>query len=48
MSDDLLAHLTPVGWQHVNLTGDYLWNADTSMSPDGLRPLRNGASLLAA
>jgi hypothetical protein len=25
--DNLLAHLSPVGWEHVNLTGDYVWAA---------------------
>ncbi|MFO4987155.1 Tn3 family transposase, partial [Salmonella enterica subsp. enterica serovar 1,4,[5],12:i:-] len=25
VSDDHLAHLSPLGWQHINLTGDYLW-----------------------
>ncbi len=24
----LLGHFAPVGWQHINLTGDYLWDAD--------------------
>ncbi len=38
--DALLAHVTPVGWQHINLTGDYLWGADTSLGQDGFRPLR--------
>src|SRR6185437_7810905 len=40
--DSLLAHLSPLGWEHVNLTGDYVWAARSSMSknPDGLRPLR--------
>ncbi|WP_010219956.1 Tn3 family transposase [Sphingomonas sp. PAMC 26621] len=35
----LLQHLSPLGWQHINLTGDYLWtDADI---PDGkLRGLR--------
>ncbi len=23
--DHLLAHLSPLGWEHVNLTGDYVW-----------------------
>lgn len=38
----LLAHLSPLGWEHVNLTGDYVWGASHSMSEntDGLRPLR--------
>lgn len=41
--DALLAHLAPLGWQHINLTGDYLWGADGGLGPDGFRPLR-GAS----
>src|SRR4051794_35759430 len=41
--DALLAHLAPLAWQHINLTGDYLWGADTGTGPDGFRPLR-GAS----
>jgi TnpA family transposase len=38
--DELLAHLAPLGWQHINLTGDYLWGADASLGPDGFRPLK--------
>jgi len=38
--DALLAHLAPLGWQHINLTGDYLWNADPIFGLDGFRPLR--------
>ena len=26
--DQLLAHLSPLGWGHVNLTGDYIWSAE--------------------
>jgi len=37
--DALLRHLAPLGWQHVNLTGDYLWNSPP-LQPDGFRPLR--------
>ena len=39
--DALLAHLWPVGWQHINLTGDYLWDGDIGLAPDGFRPLRS-------
>jgi len=39
--DALLAHLAPSGWQHINLTGDYLWGTDGSLGPDGFRPLRH-------
>jgi TnpA family transposase len=38
--DGLLAHLAPLGWQHINLTGDYLWGTDVGLGPDGFRPLR--------
>ena len=40
--DNLLAHLSPLGWEHVNLTGDYIWGAEqrASETSDGLRPLR--------
>jgi hypothetical protein len=39
--DALLAHLDPIGWQHVNLTGDYLWGAGASLGPAGFRALRD-------
>lgn len=42
--DALLAHLAPLGWQHINLTGDYLWGADAGVGPDGFRPLRRSAA----
>jgi TnpA family transposase len=45
--DPLLAHLAPVGWQHINLTGDYLWNADVQLAPDGFRQLRAPATITA-
>src|ERR1700730_3477254 len=42
--DHLLAHLSPLGWEHVNLTGDYVWSADRRMAnADGYRPLRTAS-----
>jgi len=40
--DHLLAHLSPLGWEHVNLTGDYVWGTDQTASEtdDGFKPLR--------
>jgi TnpA family transposase len=40
--DNLLAYLSPLGWEHVNLTGDYIWITDQSATAptDRLRPLR--------
>jgi hypothetical protein len=34
--DDLLAHVAPLGWEHIALTGDYIWNPGP-----GFRPLRD-------
>ncbi len=41
--DHLLAHLSPLGWEHVNLTGDYVWGSSQIPSENtvGLRPLRS-------
>jgi TnpA family transposase len=41
--DHLLAHLSPLGWEHVNLTGDYVWatSDEVSETRDGFRPLRS-------
>jgi TnpA family transposase len=40
--DHLLVHLSPLGWEHINLTGDYVWVGVEQMTenPDGFRPLR--------
>ncbi len=38
--DNVLRHLWPLGWDHINLTGDYRWSADNPKSSDQLRPLR--------
>lgn len=43
--DDLVRHVAPLGWEHISLTGDYIW-PPTSMS--GPRPLREKPSMLAA
>ena len=40
---ELLPHLSPLGWQHINLTGDYLWAATTAEAI-GPRPLRLGTA----
>lgn len=35
-----LAHIAPLGWQHVNLTGDYLWTDNQPLDSDGYRPMQ--------
>jgi TnpA family transposase len=37
--DDLLAHVAPLGWEHIALTGDYVWTDSNAIS--GFRPLRD-------
>lgn len=46
--DKLLNHLAPLGWQHVNLTGDYLWGATPALAPAEFRVLRTAPDRLAA
>ncbi|MBO0739507.1 MAG: Tn3 family transposase [Alphaproteobacteria bacterium] len=52
VADELVAHLSPLGWEHVNLTGDYIWAEayEVSENHDGYRPLRTAPDpdLLAA
>ena len=43
-----LAHLSPLGWEHINLTGDYHWETALSFGPDQFRPLRTHAYDFAA
>ena len=37
--DELLAHVAPLGWEHVSLIGDYLWG-EVGQSREAFRPLR--------
>jgi TnpA family transposase len=43
--DELLAHVAPLGCEHVGLTGDCSW-ADTLPGRDDFRPLRDSRSAL--
>jgi len=38
--EPLLKYLSPLGWEHFNLTGDYLWRSNIKVGPDKFRPLR--------
>jgi TnpA family transposase len=46
--DAFLGHIAPLGWRHINLTGDYHWASRTVLEPDGFRPLRPRPPALAA
>jgi len=40
IDDTLLSHLSPLGWEHINLTGDYIWQQDKRVERGRFRPLR--------
>jgi TnpA family transposase len=40
VDENLLQHLSPLGWEHINLTGDYLWPQNTRGKKGSYRPLR--------
>ena len=39
IDDEALAHLSPIGWEHINLTGDYTWQAAGPLRKGSFRPL---------
>ena len=41
--DAMLAHLSPLGWEHINLMGDYVWGGELELARplSELRPLRD-------
>jgi TnpA family transposase len=38
--ETLLQHLSPLAWEHINLTGDYSWRQSRALKKSGYRPLR--------
>jgi Tn3 transposase DDE domain len=40
--DDLLAHIAPLGWEHIAFNGDYIWPAEPLK--DGFRSLQDTRS----
>ena len=41
VDESLLQHLSPMGWEHINLTGDYVWPASKHLQKAKFRPLRS-------
>jgi len=37
---NLLKHLSPLGWEHINLTGDYIWQQNKFLCNGNFRPLQ--------
>ncbi len=40
VDESLLQHLSPLGWDDINLTGDYTWKPHRSAEKGQFRPLR--------
>ncbi len=40
VDETLLPHLSPLGWEHINLTGDYIWPQSHQVQQGQFRPLR--------
>uniref|UniRef100_UPI000A9F938C Tn3 family transposase n=1 Tax=Phormidesmis priestleyi TaxID=268141 RepID=UPI000A9F938C len=40
MDESLLKHLSPLGWEHINLTGDYVWQQHKQVGQGKFRSLR--------
>lgn len=40
IDENLLPHISPLGWEHINLTGDYTWQQDKLVEQGKFRPLR--------
>jgi ribosomal protein L20 len=39
VDDKLLSNLSPLGWEHINLTGDYIWRQSKRVEKGKFRPL---------
>ena len=39
----VIPQLSPLGWDHINLTGDYVWSDSLSLDAEGFMPLRQVA-----
>jgi len=40
LNADWYEYLSPLGWEHINLTGDYIWHEDKKVQQGKFRPLR--------
>ena len=41
INDQLLSHLSLLGWEHINLNGDYVWRNNLKLGTGKYRPLRS-------
>jgi TnpA family transposase len=45
---EIAKHVAPLGWEHIGLTGDYVWSSADLPADGSFRPLRRKESMLAA
>ena len=38
VNEYLFAHLSPLGWEHINLTGDHVWHSNKRVAKGRFRP----------
>ncbi|MCD4645815.1 hypothetical protein AR454_25930 [Bacillus mycoides] len=43
--EEYVQHISPFGWEHITLTGDYVWNLNPKTNFNNLRPLRDKKSI---
>lgn len=46
LNEQLISHLYPLGWVHINLSGDYVWRTDLKLGQGKYRSLRSVDSSL--
>ncbi|STS37287.1 transposase [Klebsiella pneumoniae] len=46
LNEQLIAHLSPLGWEHINLSGDYVWRTNLKLGQGKYRSLRSVDSSL--
>ncbi len=44
---ELLQFLSPLGWEHINLTGDYVWRQSRRLEDDEVSALTDARKTLA-
>ncbi|MFA9378679.1 MAG: hypothetical protein ACERKZ_18335 [Lachnotalea sp.] len=37
--ENLLKHIAPLGWEHINFLGEYTFDVENKIETDQLRPL---------
>lgn len=38
--EEYIQHISPLGWEHIELTGDYIWNLNQKVNFENLWSLR--------